>query len=86
MPRAWVMVLGDVGRSPRMQYHASSLCKTVRLCADGQSHSSLLPPSLPPEQAKPLQPAVSFRSPSSRVTSMQPFRATYRPFCSLATR
>ncbi|KAL4443535.1 hypothetical protein ABPG75_011272 [Micractinium tetrahymenae] len=26
--RAWVMVLGDVGRSPRMQYHASSLCKT----------------------------------------------------------
>ncbi|PRW56830.1 chitobiosyldiphosphodolichol beta-mannosyltransferase-like isoform X1 [Chlorella sorokiniana] len=28
MPRAWVMVLGDVGRSPRMQYHASSLCKT----------------------------------------------------------
>lgn len=27
--RAWVMVLGDVGRSPRMQYHASSLCKTV---------------------------------------------------------
>ena len=29
MPRAWVMVLGDVGRSPRMQYHASSICKTV---------------------------------------------------------
>ncbi|KAI3428089.1 hypothetical protein D9Q98_006472 [Chlorella vulgaris] len=28
MPRCWVMVLGDVGRSPRMQYHASSLCKT----------------------------------------------------------
>ena len=28
--RAWVMVLGDVGRSPRMQYHTSSLCKTVR--------------------------------------------------------
>lgn len=32
MPRCWVMVLGDVGRSPRMQYHASSLCKTVRRC------------------------------------------------------
>ena len=30
MPRAWVVVLGDVGRSPRMQYHTSSLCKTVR--------------------------------------------------------
>ena len=30
MPRAWVIVLGDVGRSPRMQYHTSSLCKTVR--------------------------------------------------------
>jgi hypothetical protein len=29
MPRAWVVVLGDVGRSPRMQYHTSSLCKTV---------------------------------------------------------
>ena len=28
--RAWVVVLGDVGRSPRMQYHAASLCKTVR--------------------------------------------------------
>ena len=25
----WVMVLGDVGRSPRMQYHTLSLCKTV---------------------------------------------------------
>lgn len=30
MTRAWVVVLGDVGRSPRMQYHTSSLCKTVR--------------------------------------------------------
>lgn len=29
MPRAWVVVLGDVGRSPRMQYHTLSLCKTV---------------------------------------------------------
>jgi hypothetical protein len=29
--RAWVMVLGDVGRSPRMQYHTLSLCKTVSL-------------------------------------------------------
>ena len=38
MPRAWVMVLGDVGRSPRMQYHASSLCKTVSLRAVGHSH------------------------------------------------
>lgn len=28
--RAWVVVLGDAGRSPRMQYHALSLCKTVR--------------------------------------------------------
>jgi hypothetical protein len=28
--RAWVMVLGDVGRSPRMQYHTLSLCETVR--------------------------------------------------------
>ncbi|KAL4527756.1 hypothetical protein Ndes2526B_g08371 [Nannochloris sp. 'desiccata'] len=28
MTRAWVVVLGDVGRSPRMQYHTSSLCKT----------------------------------------------------------
>ncbi|GAB4824035.1 hypothetical protein N2152v2_011081 [Parachlorella kessleri] len=26
--RAWVMVLGDVGRSPRMQYHTVSLCST----------------------------------------------------------
>ena len=25
--RAWVVVLGDVGRSPRMQYHALSLCQ-----------------------------------------------------------
>lgn len=25
MPRATVLVLGDVGRSPRMQYHAHSL-------------------------------------------------------------
>lgn len=28
--RAWVVVLGDFGRSPRMQYHALSLAEQVR--------------------------------------------------------
>ena len=28
--RAWVVVLGDFGRSPRMQYHAMSLAEQVR--------------------------------------------------------
>lgn len=27
---AWVVVLGDFGRSPRMQYHAISLLQTTR--------------------------------------------------------
>lgn len=30
-PRAAVVVLGDVGRSPRMQYHALSLAEQVGL-------------------------------------------------------
>ena len=38
--RAWVLVLGDVGRSPRMQYHALSLCRTVS-CSAGRSPSTL---------------------------------------------
>lgn len=37
--RAWVMVLGDVGRSPRMQYHTLSLSKTVSV-ADAASQSA----------------------------------------------
>lgn len=54
MPHAWVMVLGDVGRSPRMQYHASSLCKTVRMrlrpsaCLLLPAPTPLLPPALVP--------------------------------------
>ena len=28
--RAWVVVLGDFGRSPRMQYHTLSLAEQVR--------------------------------------------------------
>jgi hypothetical protein len=27
MSTAWVVVLGDAGRSPRMQYHTLSLCR-----------------------------------------------------------
>ena len=32
LTRVWVVVLGDFGRSPRMQYHALSLATQVR-CA-----------------------------------------------------
>lgn len=66
MPRAWVMVLGDVGRSPRMQYHASSLCKTVR---GRLSHRfrCCRPPSLlaPSSTASPilLAPCALFDTP-----------------------
>ena len=70
MPRAWVMVLGDVGRSPRMQYHASSLCKTVSCCTAKHAFHAQLPP-LPPAAALlllPLQncshPALQFGPPS----------------------
>ncbi|KAL6770082.1 hypothetical protein ACKKBG_A33530 [Auxenochlorella protothecoides x Auxenochlorella symbiontica] len=44
MPRAWVVVLGDVGRSPRMQYHTLSLCKTPGYTIDliGQRGSPIL--------------------------------------------
>lgn len=31
--RAAVVVLGDIGRSPRMQYHALSLARQVCVCA-----------------------------------------------------
>lgn len=33
--RAWVVVLGDFGRSPRMQNHAKSLCQQVCKSVDG---------------------------------------------------
>eukprot|EP00887_Chlorella_sp_A99_P002063 scaffold18.g2063.t1 len=45
MALVWVMVLGDLGRSPRMQYHTLSLCRTdgydVHLI--GQRGSALIP-------------------------------------------
>eukprot|EP00890_Picochlorum_soloecismus_P004693 jgi/Picsp_1/5224/NSC_02587-R1_beta- -mannosyltransferase len=43
--RAWVVVLGDAGRSPRMQYHALSLCKTGGFLVNlvGYAGSPLIP-------------------------------------------
>ena len=41
--RAWVVVLGDFGRSPRMQYNALSLAEQVRvytLKSHAATHSS----------------------------------------------
>ncbi len=35
--RVWVVVLGDFGRSPRMQYHTQSLCKAVSFGSGGDS-------------------------------------------------
>ena len=49
----WVIVLGDLGRSPRMQYHALSLCNTVRIREPSTRNNPRFP-SIDPISRRPL--------------------------------
>jgi beta-1,4-mannosyltransferase len=60
--RAQVVVMGDFGRSPRMQYHALSLAQQVRLlsaCAEGAASRvfTLSALALPLAPSRPLSVA-----------------------------
>jgi hypothetical protein len=67
MPRAAVVVLGDIGRSPRMQYHTISLLENgfdVDVIAYKQSK---MRKELTDSTRLTLCPVIQFNTPASRV-------------------
>ena len=69
LKRFQVIVLGDIGRSPRMQYHALSLAKHgAHVDLIGYEESTLHPDILAAERihVRPLTPAPMFLSTNSR--------------------